>query len=197
MSSPWRPEVGGASWTLAYDVSGWRQVPGQRWSLGAPPTVDVRGSPAHPAMLHPRRVIDGRDLMPLLRGDAQRSEHEFLFHYCNAYLQAVRWHNGGRRFRGSRRGVGGAGAGTSCASPGGQRSPAAFSFLFLFSLSLISRCSLHTGESRAKYHECGVFLLIPPWGCVRGWDWGRGVGVGFLIRVRGQWRGEGTGKEKR
>nr|BDB45824.1 steroid sulfatase [Mus musculus molossinus] len=40
------------------------------------------------------RVIDGRDLMPLLRGDAQRSEHEFLFHYCNAYLQAVRWHNG-------------------------------------------------------------------------------------------------------
>ncbi|XP_029390628.1 steryl-sulfatase-like [Mus pahari] len=40
------------------------------------------------------RVIDGRDLMPLLRGDALRSEHEFLFHYCNAYLQAVRWRNG-------------------------------------------------------------------------------------------------------
>lgn len=37
------------------------------------------------------RVIDGRDLMPLLRGQSQRSAHEFLFHYCNAYLQAVRW----------------------------------------------------------------------------------------------------------
>ena len=62
--------MGGASWTLAYDVSGWRQVPGQRWSLGAPPTVDVRGSPAHPAMLHPRRVIDGRDLQRLPAGRA-------------------------------------------------------------------------------------------------------------------------------
>ncbi|XP_070462721.1 arylsulfatase F isoform X1 [Equus przewalskii] len=38
------------------------------------------------------RVIDGRDLMPLLRGDTQRSEHEFLFHYCGVYLHAVRWH---------------------------------------------------------------------------------------------------------
>ncbi|KAL2087829.1 hypothetical protein ACEWY4_016657 [Coilia grayii] len=37
------------------------------------------------------REIDGRDLMPLLRGDSERSEHEFLFHYCNAYLNAVRW----------------------------------------------------------------------------------------------------------
>ncbi|XP_052025678.1 steryl-sulfatase isoform X2 [Apodemus sylvaticus] len=40
------------------------------------------------------RVIDGRDLMPLLRGHTHRSEHEFLFHYCGAYLNAVRWHNG-------------------------------------------------------------------------------------------------------
>lgn len=40
------------------------------------------------------RVIDGRDLMPLLSGDAQHSEHDFLFHYCNAYLNAVRWRNG-------------------------------------------------------------------------------------------------------
>ncbi|KAI5089919.1 steryl-sulfatase isoform X1 [Silurus meridionalis] len=38
------------------------------------------------------REIDGRDLMPLLQGRVQRSEHEFLFHYCNAYLNAVRWH---------------------------------------------------------------------------------------------------------
>ncbi|XP_055461169.1 steryl-sulfatase-like isoform X1 [Psammomys obesus] len=37
------------------------------------------------------RVIDGRDLMPLLLGHTQHSEHEFLFHYCNAELQAVRW----------------------------------------------------------------------------------------------------------
>lgn len=38
------------------------------------------------------REIDGRDLMPLLQGRVQRSEHEFLFHYCNAFLNAVRWH---------------------------------------------------------------------------------------------------------
>lgn len=38
------------------------------------------------------RVIDGRDLMPLLEGKSHRSEHEFLFHYCNAYLNAMRWH---------------------------------------------------------------------------------------------------------
>ncbi|XP_064220608.1 steryl-sulfatase isoform X4 [Aotus nancymaae] len=38
------------------------------------------------------RIIDGHDLMPLLEGKSQRSDHEFLFHYCNAYLNAVRWH---------------------------------------------------------------------------------------------------------
>ncbi|XP_070799550.1 steryl-sulfatase [Pituophis catenifer annectens] len=38
------------------------------------------------------RIIDGHDLMPLLQGNALQSEHEFLFHYCNAYLNAVRWH---------------------------------------------------------------------------------------------------------
>ncbi|XP_031790864.1 arylsulfatase F [Piliocolobus tephrosceles] len=37
------------------------------------------------------RVIDGRDLMPLLQGSARHSEHEFLFHYCGSYLHAVRW----------------------------------------------------------------------------------------------------------
>ncbi|XP_061483055.1 steryl-sulfatase isoform X3 [Rhineura floridana] len=40
------------------------------------------------------RIIDGHDLMPLLQGIALRSKHEFLFHYCNAYLNAVRWHPG-------------------------------------------------------------------------------------------------------
>ncbi|TRY88090.1 hypothetical protein DNTS_000668 [Danionella cerebrum] len=38
------------------------------------------------------RVIDGHDLMPLLQGQVERSEHEFMFHYCNAELNAVRWH---------------------------------------------------------------------------------------------------------
>ncbi|XP_010777045.1 steryl-sulfatase isoform X1 [Notothenia coriiceps] len=38
------------------------------------------------------RVIDGHDLMDLLQGRVDRSKHEFLFHYCNAYLNAVRWH---------------------------------------------------------------------------------------------------------
>ncbi|ELK35482.1 Arylsulfatase H [Myotis davidii] len=37
------------------------------------------------------RVIDGRDLMPLLQGEIQRSEHEFLFHYCSRFLHAARW----------------------------------------------------------------------------------------------------------
>ncbi|XP_040888625.1 steryl-sulfatase [Toxotes jaculatrix] len=38
------------------------------------------------------RDIDGHNLMDLLQGRAERSKHEFLFHYCNAYLNAVRWH---------------------------------------------------------------------------------------------------------
>ncbi|XP_068928949.1 arylsulfatase L [Petaurus breviceps papuanus] len=38
------------------------------------------------------RVIDGRDLMPLLQGEAHQSDHEFMFHYCESYLHAVRWH---------------------------------------------------------------------------------------------------------
>ncbi|XP_026880885.2 arylsulfatase D isoform X1 [Electrophorus electricus] len=38
------------------------------------------------------RVLDGHDLMPLLEGKTQRSEHEFMFHYCGVYLNAVRWH---------------------------------------------------------------------------------------------------------
>ncbi|XP_005406591.1 PREDICTED: steryl-sulfatase isoform X2 [Chinchilla lanigera] len=44
------------------------------------------------APLPPDRVIDGRDLMPLIQGKSQHSDHEFLFHYCNAYLNAVRWY---------------------------------------------------------------------------------------------------------
>nr|XP_060625888.1 steryl-sulfatase isoform X1 [Anolis sagrei ordinatus]XP_060625889.1 steryl-sulfatase isoform X1 [Anolis sagrei ordinatus]XP_060625890.1 steryl-sulfatase isoform X1 [Anolis sagrei ordinatus]XP_060625891.1 steryl-sulfatase isoform X1 [Anolis sagrei ordinatus] len=44
------------------------------------------------AQLPTDRIIDGHDLMPLLQGTALHSKHEFLFHYCNAYLNAVRWH---------------------------------------------------------------------------------------------------------
>ncbi|XP_068036210.1 steryl-sulfatase [Anomalospiza imberbis] len=40
------------------------------------------------------RIIDGHDLLPLLQGKVTQSKHEFLFHYCNAYLNAVRWHPG-------------------------------------------------------------------------------------------------------
>ncbi|KAF1637818.1 Steryl-sulfatase, partial [Eudyptes chrysocome] len=46
------------------------------------------------AQLPSDRIIDGHDLMPLLQGKVTRSKHEFLFHYCNAYLNAVRWHPG-------------------------------------------------------------------------------------------------------
>ncbi|XP_047621580.1 arylsulfatase F-like [Phacochoerus africanus] len=44
------------------------------------------------ATLPQDRIIDGRNLLPLLQGDVQRSEHEFLFHYCGTFLHAVRWH---------------------------------------------------------------------------------------------------------
>lgn len=37
------------------------------------------------------RIIDGKDLMPLVLGKSVTSNHEFLFHYCNAYLNTVRW----------------------------------------------------------------------------------------------------------
>uniref|UniRef100_A0A3Q3VU57 Sulfatase N-terminal domain-containing protein n=1 Tax=Mola mola TaxID=94237 RepID=A0A3Q3VU57_MOLML len=40
----------------------------------------------------PDRELDGHDLMPLLEGKVARSQHEFMFHYCGVYLNAVRWH---------------------------------------------------------------------------------------------------------
>ncbi|XP_045852257.1 steryl-sulfatase-like isoform X2 [Meles meles] len=51
-----------------------------------PTVANLAGSP-----LPEDRIIDGRDLMPLLQGKTQHSDHEFLFHYCNFYLNAVRW----------------------------------------------------------------------------------------------------------
>ncbi|XP_066478730.1 arylsulfatase D-like [Tiliqua scincoides] len=38
------------------------------------------------------RIIDGKNLFPLLRQKVKHSEHEFMFHYCGSYLHAVRWH---------------------------------------------------------------------------------------------------------
>ncbi|XP_054570721.1 arylsulfatase L [Eptesicus fuscus] len=38
------------------------------------------------------RVMDGRDLLPLMLGTTPRSDHEFLMHYCETFLHAVRWH---------------------------------------------------------------------------------------------------------
>ncbi|KAM3936025.1 arylsulfatase H-like [Leptodactylus fuscus] len=37
------------------------------------------------------RIIDGKDLMPLLQGHVAQSDHEFMFHYCSEHLHAVRW----------------------------------------------------------------------------------------------------------
>lgn len=39
----------------------------------------------------PPRVIDGRNLLPLLRGETPHSDHEFLLHYCEVFLHAARW----------------------------------------------------------------------------------------------------------
>ncbi|NXI59959.1 ARSD Arylsulfatase, partial [Chloroceryle aenea] len=88
-------------------MGGWEggiRVPGVfRWP-GVLPAGTVTDEPTslmdiYPTVVHlaggilPQdRVIDGRNLMPLLQGRAQKSEHEFLFHYCGSYLHAVRWH---------------------------------------------------------------------------------------------------------
>ncbi|NXL98125.1 ARSD Arylsulfatase, partial [Tyrannus savana] len=88
-------------------MGGWEggiRVPGIfRWP-GVLPAGTVTDEPTslmdiYPTVVHlaggilPRdRVIDGRNLLPLLQGRAQKSNHEFLFHYCGSYLHAVRWH---------------------------------------------------------------------------------------------------------
>ncbi|XP_008105369.2 arylsulfatase H [Anolis carolinensis] len=38
------------------------------------------------------RIIDGKNLFPLLQQKVKHSEHDFMFHYCGSYLHAVRWH---------------------------------------------------------------------------------------------------------
>ncbi|KAM4701885.1 arylsulfatase D-like [Discoglossus pictus] len=42
--------------------------------------------------LPPDRIIDGKDLMPLLQGQSCDPPHEFLFHYCTDHIHAVRWY---------------------------------------------------------------------------------------------------------
>ena len=37
------------------------------------------------------RIIDGKDLLPLLTNKTQKSPHEFLFHYCGDQVHAVRY----------------------------------------------------------------------------------------------------------
>ena len=38
------------------------------------------------------RVIDGKELLPLLTNQTQESSHEFIFHYCGNQIHAVRYH---------------------------------------------------------------------------------------------------------
>ncbi|XP_038075780.1 steryl-sulfatase-like [Patiria miniata] len=37
------------------------------------------------------RIFDGRDLMPLLTNDSSEMTHEFMFHYCGVFINAVRY----------------------------------------------------------------------------------------------------------
>ncbi|KAM6894076.1 steryl-sulfatase [Xenentodon cancila] len=69
-------------------IPGGRQIAEPTSNMDLFPTV-VRLSGAS---LPLDREIDGHDLMDLLQNKVGRSNHEFLFHYCNSYLNAVRWH---------------------------------------------------------------------------------------------------------
>ncbi|XP_070787029.1 steryl-sulfatase [Enoplosus armatus] len=69
-------------------IPGGRQVDEPTSNMDLFPTVARLSGASVPE----DREIDGHDLMGLLRGTVQRSSHEFLFHYCNTYLNAVRWH---------------------------------------------------------------------------------------------------------
>ncbi|KAF0293524.1 Steryl-sulfatase [Amphibalanus amphitrite] len=39
----------------------------------------------------PDRVIDGKNMLPLLTGASPHSPHRFLFHYCKATVHSARW----------------------------------------------------------------------------------------------------------
>ena len=38
------------------------------------------------------RIVDGRDLLPLLTRKSKVSSHDFIFHYCGNQIHAVRFH---------------------------------------------------------------------------------------------------------
>ncbi|XP_069492834.1 arylsulfatase D-like isoform X2 [Ambystoma mexicanum] len=101
-------------------MAGWEggtRVPGIfRWPGVLPPDtvideptslMDIFPTTVHLAggTLPEDRIIDGKDLMPLLQGKVPHSEHEFLFHYCGIYLHAVRWHQKDREARSEREGA--------------------------------------------------------------------------------------------
>lgn len=86
-------------------MGGWEggiRVPGIfRWPGRLPQGREVHEPTSlmdlYPTLQHlagdhrPDRTLDGHNLMPLLEGTVQRSHHEFMFHYCGVYLNAVRW----------------------------------------------------------------------------------------------------------
>uniref|UniRef100_A0A3B5A9N7 Arylsulfatase D-like n=1 Tax=Stegastes partitus TaxID=144197 RepID=A0A3B5A9N7_9TELE len=83
-------------------MGGWEggiRVPGIfRWPgrLAAGSVVDEPTSlmdlyPTLKYLAKDTQQLDGYNLMPLLEGKVGRSEHEFMFHYCGVYLNAVRW----------------------------------------------------------------------------------------------------------
>ena len=37
------------------------------------------------------RTIDGSSLVPILTGQTKKSPHEFLIHYCQEVIHAIRW----------------------------------------------------------------------------------------------------------
>lgn len=38
------------------------------------------------------RIVDGKDLLPLLTNQSRQSSHEFMFHYCGNQVHAVRYY---------------------------------------------------------------------------------------------------------
>ncbi|KAK9401908.1 arylsulfatase H-like [Crotalus adamanteus] len=107
----WEENIQQGGWNGIYKggkaMGGWEggiRVPGLvRWTGVLPegkeiavPTslMDIFSTLVHLAgeTVPQDRVIDGRNLMPLLHGLVQHSEHEFMFHYCGIYLHAVRWY---------------------------------------------------------------------------------------------------------
>ena len=44
------------------------------------------------------RQIDGKNIIPLLKGDVNVSPHEFMFHYCGNRIQAARYRPRGGKY---------------------------------------------------------------------------------------------------